>query len=120
MFILGIIAESLESAEVLASIKSCLYSQRKEHVPTDENPLWHVNEYHVSDREMERLLPILANNVKCNYYIHAFNDEILIVILKNNFFRISREKDCTWDKMIEYGVSVGVERHYLESVPLSV
>jgi hypothetical protein len=120
MFTLGIIEESLENKEVLETLKIFLFKQRIQEVPTDENPLWHINEYHVPDNEIEKFLKILTDKIKQNYYLHSFNDEFLFVVLKDKYFQISREKDVTWDAMIEYGVSVGVERHYLESVPLSV
>ena len=120
MYTLGIIEESLVEKNALDKLKPYLFSQRLEEVLTDEYPLWHVNEYHVPRKEIEEFLPILTESVKYNYYIHAFSDEDLIVILNKRYFRISREKDHSWDAMIEYGVSIGVERHYLESVPLFV
>jgi hypothetical protein len=120
MFKLGIIEESLDEKDILEEMKPFLYAQSLEQVPTDENPLWHVNEYHISDDLVNKFLPTLADKVKHNYYIHAFSDDILIVILKDIFFHISRKKDTTWDEMIEYGVSVGVGRNYLESISLSV
>lgn len=120
VFTLGIIEESLENKEVLETLKIFLFKQRIQEVSTDENPLWHVYEYHVPDNEIEKLLQIFTDKIKQNYYLHSFNDEFLFVVFKDKYFQISREKDVTWDAMIEYGVSVGVERHYLESVPLSV
>jgi len=43
------------------------------------------------------------------------------VILKNKSFRISREKDDSWNEMIEYGVNAAkVERIYLENIPLHI
>jgi len=50
-----------------------------------------------------------------------FDDESLYVILREKWFKVSREKDETWDEMIEYGVSYAeVEREYLESIPLDI
>ena len=120
MYTLGIIEESLLNQDVLQKIKIYLFSQRTERVPTDENPEWHIGEYHVPCSEMANIMPILADSIKPNYYIHAFSEEELIVVLSGKVFHISKEKDNTWNAMIEYGVSVGVEKHYLESVPLSV
>jgi len=62
----------------------------------------------------------LEQQVKPTWYIHAFNDEKLVVILRGKSFFISRHKDETWDEMIAYGVSVNVERRFLEDIPLAV
>ena len=42
------------------------------------------------------------------------------MILPGKSFKISRERDTSWDEMIRYGESVGVERFYLEHIPLMV
>ena len=120
MFRLGIIEESLENLDVLKTLQPYFFSQRIEEVPEDSSPIWHTNEYHVQDDEITELLPILEAQVKPTWYIHAFNDEKLIVILRGKSFHISLHKDATWDEMIAYGMSVDVEKRYLETIPLHV
>ena len=120
MFQLGIIEESLETSDILAVLGPFFFSQRLEEVPEDATPVWHTNEYHVPDEKINDLLPVLEHQVKPSWYIHAFNDKILIVVLRGKSFSISLHKDETWNEMIVYGESVGVEKHYLESVPLHV
>jgi len=58
--------------------------------------------------------------VKPTWYAHAFSEEKLIVILRGKSFHISQHKDETWDEMIEYGLSMGVGRNYLENIPLDI
>ena len=120
MYKLGVIEESLESHKVLEALRPFFYSQRTTEVPDDEYSVWHVNEYHVPDENIADLLPILERKTKRTWYSHAFNEEELIVVLHEKSFRISLHKDETWDEMIVYGDTVGVERRYLEDIPLSV
>nr|WP_294486934.1 hypothetical protein [uncultured Anaerosporobacter sp.] len=121
MFRLGIIEESLKSEKTLNLVNPYFFSQRIEDVPDDEYPTWHINEYHVSDENIEELLNILKDDVKLTWYVHAFSDNQLYVVLPGKFFSISLLRDDTWNEMIEYGVKVAnVEREFLEYVPLHV
>lgn len=121
MFRLGIIEESLNSKDILDLVKPYLFLQKIEEMPQDEVHLWHTNEYHVPDDKINELIPILEKQVKLTWYIHTFNDDILIVILHGKSFQISRKKDESWNEMIEYGVDVAnVERYFLENVPLHI
>ena len=81
MYRLGIIEESLESKEVLELIKPCFISQYIENVPEDECPVWHTNEYHVGEDKIYGLMDILKDALKETWYIHAFNEEKLYVVL---------------------------------------
>lgn len=121
MFRLGIIEESLENIQVLNLVRPYFFSQRIEKVPEDKCPVWHSNEYHVPDEKIENLLKSLKNEVKLTWYIHAFSDKQLFVVLKGRYFELPVKRNETWNEMIEYGVIEGkVERHFLENVPLHV
>lgn len=121
MYRLGIIEESLDNQNILNVIKKLFYSQRIEEVEEDEVPIWHINEYHVPDSELVNILPLLEEHIKPTWYIHAFSQEKLYVVLKGKSFNISKQKDDSWNEMIEYGVkNAKVERHFLENVPLHI
>ena len=121
MYRLGIIEESLERKEVLALIKPYFVSQYVENVPEDECPVWHTSEYHVEEDKLYELMDILKDVVKETWYIHAFNEEKLYVVLRGKWFQIALHKDDSWNEMIEYGVEEAkVERHFLESIPLHI
>ena len=121
MYRLGIIEESVCDRDILNTVAPYFISQRIENVPEDECPIWHINEYHVSDDTIEMIADILKKYIKETWYCHAFSDEKLFVVLKGKWFEISLKRDETWDEMIEYGVAeVKVERCYLESIPLHV
>lgn len=120
MYKLGIIEESLFSNNILISLKKYLHSQRIEEIPNDTIPIWHIGEYHILESELTDLLPELEKQVQPAWYIHAFNEDSLFVVLHGKSFKISPIKDDSWNDMITYGLSVNVERHYLETIPLHV
>ncbi len=121
MFRMGIIEESLEDKAVLKNLEECLVSQCIENVPGDEYPIWHVNEYHIPEQRIWKLLDMLKNQIRKTWYIHAFNDKTLLVVLWGRWFEIALERDESWDDMIEYGVKVAeVKQRYLESIPLHI
>lgn len=121
MFRLGVIEESLEYKQALDKLAPFFFSQRIEKVPGDIEPVWHTNEYHVPDEKIESILDFLSDEVKLTWYIHAFSDNQLYVVLKGKVFKLSLQKDSTWNEMIEYGVKkADVERRFLEKVPLHV
>ena len=121
MYRLGIIEESVCDRDILNTLAPYFILQRIENVPEDECPIWHINEYHVSDDTIEMIADILKKYIKETWYCHAFSDEKLFVVLKGKWFEISLKRDETWDEMIEYGLAEAkVERCYLESIPLHV
>ncbi len=121
MFRLGVIEESVDNKEVLEILKTYFYSQRIEEIPEDVVPVWHTNEYHIENNDILKILDILKDSIKETWYIHAFNDKKLYIVLKGKWFECSLHKDNTWDKMITYGTEVAkVEKHFLESIPLHI
>lgn len=121
MFKLGVIEESLKDKQLLQVFKPYIYSQRIENKPEDEYPIWHVNEYHVEDEKIEPLLDLLKDKLRETWYIHAFNENSLYVVLQHKWFKISLHRDDTWEEMINYGISVAkVDRWYLENIPLHI
>ncbi len=121
MYRLGIIEESIDDRNILSDLASSFVSQRIEDVPEDEYPVWHVNEYHVAENEITDVVDMLKMHIKETWYCHAFSDEKLLVVLKENWFEISLVRDETWDEMIEYGMcKAKVERTYLETIPLHI
>ncbi len=122
MFRLGIIEESLQHETTLEFVKPYFFSQRIENVQETEYPsIWHTNEYHVQDEKIRELLDYLKEEIKPTWYIHAFSDSQLFVVLSGKYFTISLHRDDTWNEMIEYGVNIAkVAKHFLENVPLYV
>ncbi len=121
MFRLGVIEESLKNKNILDELQPYFYSQRIENVPEDTVPLWHTNEYRLDEKQLMTFMDSLKDNILDTWYIHAFDEKKLYVILQGKYFCISPKKDKTWDEMIEYGVRVGkVKKYFLENIPLHV
>lgn len=121
MFKLGVIEESVSDKTVLEKLHPYFYSQRIENVPEDECPIWHTNEHHIDDNEIESICEMLKEFVLPTWYIHAFSRKSLYVVLQGKYFKISKHKNKTWNEMIEYGVTnAKVERHFLERIPLHI
>lgn len=121
MYRLGIIEESIDNKNILCDLASYFVSQRIEDVPGDEYPIWHINEYRIPEQNIWEVLDMLKDCVRKTWYIHAFSDKALLVVLWGRWFEIALERDESWDDMIAYGVKVAeVEQRYLESIPLHV
>ena len=121
MFHSGIIEESLNSQEPLKALEFCFVRQRIEHIPGDEYPVWHTNEYHVPEDQISAVLNLLKGCIKPTWYLHAFNDKTLYVVLIGQCFNVSLQRDETWHEMIDYGVKVAkVRPQYLENIPLHI
>lgn len=117
MYKMGIIEESLLHKEVLNQWKNYFYSQRVEEVHDDAEPCWHVSELHIPDFEITKIAETLIYEIKDTWYIHAFNEHILYVFLKNKYFVLPLLKNEEWKEMIEYGIRVAnVQLFYLESI----
>jgi len=121
LFRLGVIEESLSNRKLIKELEQYFVSQRIENVPEDECPIWHTNEYQVPEDKIVEVLNLLKIHIKPTWYIHAFNDKKLYVVLTERYFEIALYKDETWDEMIDYGEKVAeVERQYLEKIPLYI
>lgn len=121
MYRLGIIEESLNNKQVLRALEPYIVNRRTECIPDDPSPVWHINEYEIPDEQVAAIAEQLRKSILPTWYIHAFNDKRLIVVLMDRCFEMSLHRDHTWNDMIAYGVQVAhVERHYLESIPLRI
>lgn len=111
----------MENKDILEVLKPYFISQYVENVSEDECLIWHTNEYHVTKEKICELLDLLKDDLKTTWYIHAFNEEKLCVVLSGKWFEIALHKDESWNEMIEYGVNhAKVERRFLESIPLHI
>lgn len=116
-----IILESLVDPSVLQSFQPFLISSRTATVENFDPSLWHIHRYKMPLSEVERLLPLLKDNIANNqWYVHfyaeATND--MFVVLPRRLFKLSKFRDPSWDEMIAYGESVGVGRRWTESIPV--
>ncbi len=121
MYRLGVIEESVDDRDILQVLSPHFVSQRIENVPEDECPVWHVNEYHITEDEIKNVVNLLQQYMKETWYCHAFSDKSMFVVLAGKWFEVSLKRDETWDEMMEYGTAIAkIERSYLETIPLHI
>ena len=93
MYKLGVIEESLADSAALEDLKPYYFSQRIQNVPEDTVPVWHTNEYHIPDEKIEGICKMLSICILPTWYIHAFSENALFVVLCGKYFLISPERD---------------------------
>lgn len=117
MYHMGIIAESLIHQELVKQWNQYIVNQRIEKVEGDEEEIWHVYELQCPENEILTLIELLKNEVKDTWYVHAFNETNLYVIMRGKYFKISQKRDESWNEMIEYGrKEAKVDEDYLDSI----
>jgi len=118
----GIIQESLSDISILNEFQPYLKKERTENVSDEKVKIWHIKEYHFPKDEIEQINNELVHHIKEGWYIHSFNveDEVLFVIMKGKYFKLPTKRNEEWNEMIEYGKEIGVERRYIENIPLEV
>jgi hypothetical protein len=116
----GIILESIDHPENLDAIQNWLVEERIEDRPTEEEAIWHVREYHLPMDRMNDVTQMLEIAIKPGWYIHIFNmtEKVLWVILHGKTFKLPVQKGESWEPMIAYGLSVGVERRWTDNIPV--
>jgi len=121
-FYCAVIEESLIDNNALQKINQYYHSTRIEEVDDEKYPIWHVQEYHIPEAEMEQIFKAVCANLKPEWYIHAFNEikYLLIVGLHKKYFSLPTQKDESWNKMIQYGEQVGIGREWTEDIPLRI
>lgn len=112
-----IIEESLEDKDILKELN--IISTRIEKV-TDEHQTpwlsqWTLNTIEVDEVEVDNLSEKLSKALESEngWYIDYRNDKFHYVIFKDKVFKIDRSKKSDYDKMIEYGLSVGTPDYQL-------
>ncbi|MCC7146795.1 MAG: hypothetical protein IT443_10140 [Phycisphaeraceae bacterium] len=122
MYTCGIIVESVGDERLFTKVAAYFQKERREDRPTEPDPIWHVRQYGIPRDQVAGLLPELAAAIKRGWYMHLFNiqDGVLYVVLKGRFFKLPLKRDASWDEMIAYGESVGLDRKWSQNVPLSV
>ena len=118
----AIILESLENIDFLKAIEQYKTGSRIEDMPDELEKLWHINSYDFDVDMIETLLPILEKEIKTAWYIHIFSVERneIFVIMKNKSFQLCGTCDESWEEMIAYGESIGLERKWTKNIPMRV
>jgi len=93
-----IIKESLEDPSVLNDL---------EVISHDIDPLANWDLYKVKARP-DCFEPLSKNLKSDKYYIHFWKKSDVVVIFRNKIFKYNIYDRVTWNKVIEYGLSIGI------------
>lgn len=116
-----IIVESLEDRSILTSLETYKIKSRSAEMPNEQVKTWNINRYCIDETALMQVLPHLEQSIgKGGWYIHFYSDlgNKLFVLFKGKHFVVSKHKDQSWDEMIAYGESIGVERGWTENIPV--
>lgn len=119
-YICEITEESLSNKKILQKINKFLVKKRISKNVRNTAATRHIREYHVPTIELNDLINELKKNIKKEWYSYIFNvaDNILFVIMTGKCFILPTQKNASWQKMIAYGQQIGIEKKYLENIPL--
>ncbi len=116
-----IIAESLIDRSILKILEPFKIKSRQADMPNEPVKLWHIHRYCVDEPTLLKVLPEIEKSMNTGgWYIHFYSDlgNKMVVIFKGKHFIVSKRKDSSWEPMIEFGESIGVERRWTETIPV--
>ncbi len=117
-----IIVESLLDRSILDILEPFKIKSRRVDMPNESVKVWNINRYCLDEQTLGEVIPRIEKSFgPGGWYIHFFSDldNKLYVIFKGKHFLVSKKKDSSWDEMIRFGESVGVERRWTATIPVS-
>lgn len=116
-----IIVESLEDKSVLTLLETYKIKSRRAEMPNEQVKVWNINRYCLDEAALMQALGQLEQSIgKGGWYIHFYSDlgNKMFVIFKGKYFVVAKHRDQSWNDMISYGESIGVERRWTENIPV--
>lgn len=77
---------------------------------------WILYRIEVKHEDIEEIIKELQENMINGFYFHFYKGDKLIVVFKEKIFKIKTDKS-TWNKVIEYGKSLGIPKEQLDFYP---
>ncbi len=102
-----IVEESLDDNRLLNEL-----NVRKIRITGHTNPAdrWHMYEVDVTKEEIQEL----SKHIIGDWYMHFWKETDVIAIFKNKVFEFNYENKNTWNKVLEYGRSLGLPEDELD------
>jgi uncharacterized cupin superfamily protein len=117
-----IIVESLKDSAVLKELETYRIKSRRADIPNEEVKVWNINRYCIDEKALLPIISKLEQSIgNGGWYIHFYSDlgNKMFVIFKGKHFVVGKQKNRSWDEMIAFGESTGVERRWTETIPTS-
>ncbi len=116
-----IIEESLESKEILQKVKilkTKVEQVTKEH-KTPWISQWTLHTTEIPEDQAEMIAKELSKSLdsKHHWYADFKNEEFHYIIFRNRVFKVDRSKKEQYDKVTEYGVSLGIPDYQVDFSP---
>lgn len=117
-----VIVESLHDKSVLDVLEPFKIKGRRADMPSEQVKVWNINRYCLDEQTLGEMVPRLEKAIDSGgWYVHFYSDlgHKLYVVFKGKHFVVSKKRDSSWDEMIRFGESIGVERRWTEIIPVS-
>ncbi len=111
-----VLSESLKNPLILNDFEK-IYVKVESH-PEAKLKIWHDFKLKIEDNNIDNAVKVFAEQIRNNWYVHFWNDNIVYIILSNKIFKIPKEpkqwQSKEYQELKEYAVSHGVEERYLD------
>lgn len=80
---------------------------------------WGIYGIEIEDNLLDESIKLIQENLKSDqpWYAHLYNDQELIVIFKERFFKIISDK-VSWQDMLDYGQELNIPEDQLQISPV--
>lgn len=110
----GIIVDnSLEDTSLLTAVKTVTAKK----MASDSGSPWYLRLVTISDKQLNDFLTMASDLIKPGWYMHLYNDRYLIVVFKDQVFRLPIKDKRSWRKAIDYGQRLGIKTEQLDFWP---
>ena len=109
----GIIIEnSLRDKSVLNQIKTL-----NDKTEIQDGEVWHLRLVEVDEDNIDNTSKTLQELLKESWYIHFFNDRLLVVIFNDKIFKLDVNDPDSWLEAVKHGISQGILEEQLDFWP---
>ncbi len=116
-----IIEESLENKDILQKIKIVKTNIEKvtEEHETPWIKQWTLHDVEISENEVDEIAEEISKclDSKDDWYSDFKNDHFHYIIFRNKIFKIDKLKPEGYEKVVKYGISLGIPNHQLDFIP---
>lgn len=104
-----IVEESLDDNRVLNNLETVAVRITQEE---NSEQRWHIYNALLTEDDIERIHP----HLKQGWYLHVWNEKIMIILFKGKKFMVDANDKKTWKKAIDYGLSCDIPEEQLDFI----
>jgi hypothetical protein len=84
-----------------------------------EDDGWTLYKIESNQKDIEKVIKQLQENMVEGFYFHFYSGEELIVVFNHKIFKVKTDKS-TWGEIIKYGKSLNIPEQQLDFYPCKV